>query len=308
MSLMVLGTVAIDNITTPHGSQTGLLGGSGCHFALSAQMFAPVHLVSVIGEDFPVEHMALLKRKGIDIQGVEVASGKSFRWDGEYDAADMNQALTKGTELGVLLTYKPRIPKNLINVPYVFLGNFDPSIQAYFLKQLNRTRLVGLDTMNLWIQHSLPALKKLIRSVDLFIVNDAEARALSGETNLIKAAQALEAMGPKFIVIKKGEHGVLFYSRRFMFGLPAYPVAGVVDPTGAGDTFAGGLMGYISSAGKVNEAVLRRACTYATVASSFNVEGFAHSRMKDMTRSRMDARARVFAKFAGINGFAKGDV
>lgn len=304
MSLIVLGTVAIDNITTPHGRRTGLLGGSGCHFALSARLFTKVHLVSVVGRDFPREHLALLRRRGVDISGIEEAGGKSFQWDGEYDAADLNQAITKGTELGVLLNYKPRVPEALRKASHVFLGNFDPAIQAHFLKNTGRPKLIGLDTMNLWIMHARPALAKLIKKVDLLIVNDGEARALSGELNLVRAARALQAMGPRYIVIKKGEHGVLFYSRAFIFGFPAFPVDQVVDPTGAGDTFAGGLMGYVSAAGKASETVFRQACLYATVASSFNVEGFAHDRMKDMTRSRLETRYRRFSQF--INHAEKG--
>ena len=297
MSLLVLGTVALDNIKTSRGHHRALLGGSAAHFSMSARLFTKVHLVGIIGEDFPPRHIQFLRSKGIDITSLITRKGKSFQWHGEYKDHDLNTAITLATEIGVLLNYRPQIASHQRRLPNVFLANIDPDIQLQLLRLMARPKLIGLDSMNLWIAHRKKALRILIPKVNLFVLNDGEARQIVGETNLIKAAKALRRMGPQLIVIKKGEHGVLFYCDKFMFTFPAYPVEHVIDPTGAGDTFAGGLMGYLSKSGRVNEATLRRAVIYATAMASFNVEGFGMAKTADLTLPRVHARMKKLVKF-----------
>ncbi len=297
MSLLVLGTVALDNIKTPSGFKKDLLGGSAAHFSMSARLFTDVHLVAVIGKDFPKKHAQFLKRKGVNLTSLQVGEGKSFRWEGEYKKEDLNSALTLATELGVLVGFRPQVAQEQRGIPHVFLANIDPDIQMELLEGMKNPRLVGLDSMNLWITHKLKSLKALMRQVDLFVANDGEARAISGEDNLIRAARALRQLGPRLIVIKKGEHGVLFYCDKFMFSFPAYPVDQVIDPTGAGDTFAGGLMGYLSQAGKINEKTLKKAVIYATTLASFNVEGFGMSRTAPLTMTEVHRRMKTLMRF-----------
>ncbi len=297
MSLISLGTVALDNITTPSGKQRALLGGSASHFAMSARLFTKVHLVSIVGDDFPSEYMDLLRKKGVDVTSVIERRGRTFQWEGRYDAEDFNTAITLDTELGVLLSYAPQVAFDQKGIPNVFLANFDPDTQMEFLKLMDNPKFVGLDTMNLWIDLKKKSLQKLLRKVDLFVANDGEARALTGETNLIQAAKAIEKSGPTFVVIKKGEHGVLVYCRRFMFAFSAYPVETVVDPTGAGDTFAGGLMGCLSTVNKINEKAFREAVLYATTLSSFNVEGFGVEQTARLTMPRVHARMKRLVRF-----------
>ena len=292
-----MGTVALDNIRTSRGHHRALLGGSAAHFSMSARLFTKVHLVGIIGEDFPPKHIQFLRRKGIDITSLIVRKGKSFQWHGEYKEHDLNTAITLATEIGVLLNYRPQIAFHQRRLPNVLLANIDPDIQLQLLRLMDKPKLIGLDSMNLWIARKKKALRILMTKINLFVLNDGEARQLVGETNLIKAAKALRKIGPQLIVIKKGEHGVLFYCDRFMFTFPAYPVEHVVDPTGAGDTFAGGLMGYLSKAGKVNEATLRRAVIYATTMASFNVEGFGMAKTAEMTLPKVHARMKKLVKF-----------
>lgn len=297
MSLITLGTIALDNIKTASGMKRSLLGGSASHFAMSASLFTKVYLVSVIGEDFPSQYIQLLKRKGVDLASVIQRDGKTFQWEGEYKRNDYNTAITRSTELGVLMNYSPQVAHDQRNIENIFLGNFDPNIQMKFLKVMRNPKFVGLDTMNLWINHMRTSVLKLMKKANLFVINDGEAVQLSGETNLVKAAKRLRTMGPEFIVIKKGEHGVLFYCDRFMFAFPAYPVEEVVDPTGAGDTFAGGLMGYLSTVSKINETALRKAIIYATTLASFNVEGFAMAKTAPLTLPMVHARMKRLEKF-----------
>ena len=297
MSLMVLGTVALDNIKTHSGLRKNLLGGSASHFAMSARLFTKVHMVGIIGEDFPKRHLSFLKSKDIDLTSVIVEKGRSFAWRGEYKKGDYNNAITLATELGVLLNYQPRIASHQQDIPNIFLANIDPDVQMKLLSLVRRPKLIGLDSMNLWINIKKPSLKRLMKKVDLFVANDGEARALTGEHNFIKAAKALRKMGPRYVIVKKGEHGVLFYCDQFMFSFPAYPVEHVVDPTGAGDTFAGGLMGYLTKVGNVNEANLRKALIYATTLSSFNVEGFGMAKTAPLTMQQVHARMKKLVKF-----------
>jgi sugar/nucleoside kinase (ribokinase family) len=301
MSLIVLGTVALDHVKTPSGAKKDMLGGSAAHFSMSARLFANVHLIAVVGQDFPDKHLAFLKRKGIDLTSLKIGEGKTFRWQGEYKKEDLNTALTLATELGVLQDYIPSAAEHQKNIPNVFLANFDPDLQMKLLSTLQKPELIGLDSMNLWIHHKSASLKKLMKKVHLFVANDAEARALTGEGNIIKAAKRLSQMGPKMIVVKKGEHGVLFYSKNLMFSFPAYPVDRVVDPTGAGDTFAGGLMGYLSKARKVDEKSLRKALLYATTLASFNVEGFGMAKTAPLTMSDVERRLKTLVKFSSVH-------
>lgn len=300
MSLVVLGTVALDHVKTPSGSKKDMLGGSAAHFSMSARLFTPVHLVAVVGRDFPQKHLDFLKRKGIDLTSLKVGTGKTFRWRGEYKKGDLNTALTLATQLGVLENYVPEIADHQKHLPNLFLANIDPDLQLNLLKQLRSPQLIGLDSMNLWIAHKQKSLRHLMKQVHLFVANDTEAKTLSGENNLVMAAKRLRAMGPKMVVIKKGEHGVLFYSDKFMFSFPAYPVDKVLDPTGAGDTFAGGLMGYLSKVRRVDEKSMRRAVLYATTVASFNVQGFGMGKTAPLTMRDVDERMKHLIKFFSI--------
>lgn len=297
MSLLVLGTVALDDVGTPSGIRKNLLGGSAAHFSMSASLFTDVHLVGVVGHDFPEKHLNLLKRKGVNMTSLKKQQGRSFHWKGEYKKGDFNTALTLATELGVLKSYVPEVSPKQQNISNVFLANYEPDVQMQLLQLMNKPKLVGLDSMNLWIEHKKKSLLKLVKKVDLFVLNDGEARALTGRQNLIKAAKSLRKLGPELIVIKKGEHGVLFYCDKFMFSFPAFPVEEVVDPTGAGDTFAGGLMGYLSQKKQINSNILKEAAVYATILSSFNVEGFGVSKTARLTVPDLDKRVKEFKKF-----------
>ena len=296
MSLMVLGTVALDNVKTPHGERRNMLGGSAAHFSMSACLFTQVHLVAVIGKDFPKEHVSLLRKKGVNLSSLKEADGATFRWGGEYKKEDLNTALTLETQLGVLQEYAPEIRPNQRHVPNIFLANYDPDLQMELLHLVRKPKLIGLDSMNLWIDIKRESLLRLMKMVDLFVANDGEARALTGERNLIKAAKHLRKLGPKLIVIKKGEHGVLFYSDELLFSFPAYPVEQVVDPTGAGDTFAGGLMGYLTKVGRLNANSLKQAAIYATTLASFNVEGFGMAKTAHLTLPQVHQRMKKLMK------------
>lgn len=296
MSLITIGTVALDNLVTPSGKKEFLLGGSASHFSVCARLFTPVHLVSVIGKDFPEKHLKYFKKKGINLDSVTIADGKTFSWTGEYKKEDLNTAITHTTELGVLEQYMPQVVSEQKKIPNVFLANFDPDIQMSFLKLMSNPKFIGMDTMNLWIDIKNKSVKNLMKKVHLMIVNDREAKLLTEETNLHKAAKAIRRMGPGMVVIKKGENGVMFYSDQHHFAFSAYPVETVVDPTGAGDSFAGGLMGYLSQSGRVTQKTLHKALLYATTLSSYNVEGFGMAKTADLTMAGVNARLRELCK------------
>ena len=293
MGILVLGTVALDSVRTPFGARKELLGGSAAHFSMAARLFTKVNLVAIVGKDFPGEHISFLRRKGLDISSLIIDKGKTFRWEGEY-RGDLNTALTLNTELGVLSAFKPRISEEQSRIKNIFLANVDPDIQEHLLRKMRFPKLVGLDSMNYWINHKRKELIKLLKHVDIYVANDQEARTLSGENNIIKAARALRGYGAKMVLIKKGEHGVLFYSDKFIFSLPAYPVEKVIDPTGAGDTFAGGFMGYLVKAGRINALTLKKALAYGTVAASFNIEDFGLDRTSGLKRQDLDKRLNKF--------------
>jgi sugar/nucleoside kinase (ribokinase family) len=272
-----------------------MLGGSAAHFAMSARLFTNVNLVAIIGEDFPAKYIDFLQKKGVILTSLIKERGRTFKWEGEYKG-DLNTALTLNTELGVLSAFRPVVSEGQKKIEYIFLANVDPDIQRHLLEHMHSPRLVGLDSMNYWIHHKRGALLRLLKKVDIYVANDQEARALSGETNLIKAARCLRSYGPRMILIKKGEHGVIFYSDKFIFSIPAYPTDRVIDPTGAGDTFAGGFMGYLTWAKKINAASIKKAIAYGSVAASFNVEDFGLNRTSRLTLDDLERRLSMFRK------------
>jgi sugar/nucleoside kinase (ribokinase family) len=298
-NILVLGTVALDTVKTPFGSRKYMLGGSAAHFSMSARLFTKVNLVAVIGEDFPPEHIEFLRRKGIVLTSLIKEKGRTFKWEGKYEG-DLNSALTLNTELGVLSAFRPVVSKEQKKIKHVFLANVDPDIQRHLLEAMHSPALVGLDSMNYWIHTKRPALLRLLKKVDIYVANDREARDLSGESNLIKAARCLSSYGPRMVLIKKGEHGVIFYSDKFIFSIPAYPTEKVIDPTGAGDTFAGGFMGYLSKAGNINALSLKKAIAYGTIAASFNVEGFGLERTAKLTLKDVERRLLSFRGLASF--------
>lgn len=296
MSILVLGTVALDTVKTPFGRRKNILGGSAVHFSMAARLFTTVNLVAVVGKDFPQKHIDFLEKKGIILTSLIRASGKTFRWEGSYER-DLNSAFTLNTELGVLSAFKPLVSQEQRRIKHIFLANVDPDLQRELLEGMRAPMLVGLDSMNYWIDNKRKSLMQLLKRVNIFVANDQEARALSQETNLIRAARGLSSFGPEMVLIKKGEHGVLFYSGRFSFCLPAYPTDRVIDPTGAGDTFAGGFMGYLASVKKINAANIRKALLYGTVSASFNVEGFGVERTSALTERQIRQRVTEFKRF-----------
>ncbi len=293
MSIIVLGTAALDTVKTPHGKRHEMLGGSAVHFSMSASFFTQVNLVAIVGKDFPQQHINFLKKKGVNLTSLVIEDGKTFRWEGEY-SGDLNTALTLNTQLGVLSIFRPQIAEHQRSIENIFLANVDPDIQRHLLSMVHKPRLVGLDSMNYWIDHKKASLVKLLKEIHIFVANDAEARSLSGETSLIKAAKKLHKMGAPIVVIKKGEHGVLVYYENTIFSLPAFPVEKIVDPTGAGDTFAGGFMGYLTRIKRIDAKAIKKAITYGTIMASFNVEGFGVERTSKVTRQNVEARMKHF--------------
>ena len=272
-----------------------MLGGSAVHFAMSARIFTDVNLVAIVGKDFPLKYIDFLDRKGVVSSSLIKSDGSTFKWEGQYKD-DLNVALTINTELGVLADFKPCISEKQRNIKNIFLANVDPDIQRHLLENMCSPCLIGLDSMNYWIHHKKNSLLRLLKKVNIYVANDQEARQLSGEFNLIKAARYLHSCGPDMVLIKKGEHGVLVYSDKFIFSIPAYPTQKVIDPTGAGDTFAGGFMGYLSKAGNLSQSSISKAAAYGTVAASFNVEGFGTERTCRLTMNDLQKRLAYFRK------------
>lgn len=294
MSLLVVGSVAFDNVETPFGKVENALGGSATYFSVSASFFTQVKIVACVGRDFPRRHISFLNKRKIDTSGLEVKQGKTFRWVGRYD--DLNSAQTLETHLNVFADFHPKLPVPYRNVRNIFLANIDPTLQGTVIDQMKRPSLIGADSMNYWIQNKKKELLKLLRRVDLFMTNDAEAGQLSGERNLRKASQYILSLGPKMVVIKKGEHGVILFSKDFHFYAPAFLVDKAADPTGAGDTFAGGFMGYITKCGRLNERNLRRAVVYGSVMASYAVEDFSFNRLARLKKSEIANRFKAFQK------------
>jgi sugar/nucleoside kinase (ribokinase family) len=295
MSILVVGSVAYDTVETPFGRAERVLGGSASFFSVAASFFSPVRLVAVVGDDFGDEQMAAFAGRPIDLEGVERVEGKSFHWQGKY-SYDLNARDTICTDLNVFEFFSPKIPASWRGSEQVFLGNIDPVLQRKVLSQVEKPRLVGCDTMNFWISGKPEELKETLKLVDVLLINDAEARELSGEWNVVKAARAIRAMGPKILIVKKGEHGVLMFSDHGSFAAPAYPLEAVFDPTGAGDTFAGGFMGYLASRPEPDEDTLRRAVIMGSTLASFCVEKFSLDRLRELTRDEIDERFRLFKK------------
>ncbi|HUJ17563.1 MAG TPA: PfkB family carbohydrate kinase [Nitrospirota bacterium] len=293
MSLLVVGTVALDSVKTPFGNVDNALGGSATYFSTSASYFTDVRLVAVIGEDFPKEHIQFLKSKNIDTRGLEVQTGETFRWQGEY-GYDLNEARTLATHLNVLATFKPAITPDFKSSDVVFLANVDPEIQLDVLRQVNRPKLVACDTMNYWIASKPDALKRTLKEVDVLTINEAEIRQLAGEASLVKAARTVQAMGPKTVVVKQGSYGALMFNGHSVFSAPAYPLETVFDPTGAGDTFAGGFMGYLTSTMNFSEDSMRKAVIFGSVMASLNVEAFSLDRLRSLDYREIEGRYREF--------------
>ena len=295
MSILVVGSVAYDTVETPFGRAEKVLGGSASFFSVAASFFAPVNLVAVVGDDFSEKAMSAFRDRPIDLEGLERTAGKTFHWQGKY-SFDLNARETVCTDLNVFEFFEPRIPDRYRRSEHVFLGNIDPLLQRQVLDQVERPRLVACDTMNFWISGKPEELKRTLAAVDILLINDAEARQLSGEWNVVKAARAIRAMGPHTLVIKKGEHGVLMFSEEGSFAAPAYPLEEVFDPTGAGDTFAGGFLGYLAGSPKLDEAALRRAVIMGSTLASFCVEAFSLDRLLTLSRPEIDARYRLFKR------------
>lgn len=292
-SILVVGSVAFDSVKTPFGEAHEILGGTATHFSVSASYFAPVRVVGVVGEDFGDKQMEVFRKHKIDTQGLTRAAGKTFRWKGEY-GYDLNEARTLDTQLNVFEQFDPVLPASYRSSEYVFLGNIDPELQLNVLKQVERPRIIACDSMNFWIKGKPESVKNTIKHVDILIINDAETRMLANEPYLIKAANKVLAMGPKTLIVKRGEYGVLMFSGKSVFGAPAFPLEDVFDPTGAGDSFAGGFMGALAQAGEVNDRAFRRAIIFGSVMASFNVEKFSLERTTNLTRAEIDERFKQF--------------
>jgi sugar/nucleoside kinase (ribokinase family) len=293
MSILVVGSVAIDSVETPFGRGENVLGGSATYFATSASFFTGVNLVAVIGDDFPQEHLDFLTSRNIDLTGLSRESGKTFHWKGRY-GYDLNEAHTLDTQLNVFQTFRPQIPAQYADTDYLILANIDPHLQLEVLEQVKAPKVTACDTMNFWISSKPEVLKQVIAKVDFLIINEGEARQLTGETNLVKAARAIRDMGAKNLIIKRGEYGVLFFSEGSVFAAPAYPLENVFDPTGAGDTFAGGFVGYLANTGNLSPEGIRQAIVYGSVMASFTVEDFSLNRLRILDYPQIENRYREF--------------
>ena len=301
-SVLIVGSVALDSVQTPRGKVDRALGGAAVYSGVAASFFAPVRVVGVVGEDFPQEHLDYLLSRGIDLRGIQVASGKTFYWAGSYEGS-MDQAQTLTTELNVFQDFRPRLPEDYKSSKYVFLANIDPELQLEVLAQTPDTRLVGCDTMNYWITGKRDALLAVLKKVDVAFLNDAEAKMLVGESNLTTAARRIQELGPKYVVIKKGEHGALMYcGMDSCFAAASYPLPEVIDPTGAGDSFAGGFMGYMAAAGVVDEANMRKAVIYGSTLASFNVQDFSLERFRRLTNEEVNSRYEEFKRLMFFEG------
>jgi sugar/nucleoside kinase (ribokinase family) len=300
--------MALDSVRTPIGEVTEALGGAADYSAVSASFFSPVQLVGVVGSDFPQEHLDFLASKGIDLAGVQVVQGgKTFRWSGFYDF-DLNIAHTLDTQLNVFADFAPTLPEGYADAKYVFLANIDPDLQLQVLNQVKAPKLTMCDTMNFWIEGKRSSLIKVLERVDIAVINDAEARQLTGLLSTVKAAREIQRMGPKTVIIKKGEHGALLFHGREHFSAPSYPLETIVDPTGAGDTFAGGFIGYIASQDDISIVTLRKAVVVGSVMASFNVEDFSLNRMRSLNSKQIHSRFKEFKDIAYFDGITAATV
>jgi sugar/nucleoside kinase (ribokinase family) len=306
MSILVVGSVAFDDISSPSGSVKNILGGAATYFALAASYFTRVRVVAVVGEDFAAEHEQILKERGVDTGGIERAPGKTFRWGGHY-VDNLNEAKTDFTELNVFEKFQPRIPREFLDTEFLFLANIHPTLQAAVRLEMDRVRLTGGDTMNYWIQRTPKELAETLKRVNLLLINDTEVRMMAHDPSLPRAAKKVLAMGPQALVVKHGEYGATIFFREGAFGVgshpfraPALPIDEVKDPTGAGDSFAGGFMGYIASQDEINREVLKRALFYGGVMGSFAVERFGTERLQKLTREQIDARFQIFRELTHL--------
>jgi sugar/nucleoside kinase (ribokinase family) len=300
MSLLVVGSVAFDAIETPFGKADRTLGGAASYFALAASYFTPVRIVAIVGDDFTSEDEAVFRGRKIDLAGVEHAPGKTFFWAGRY-SQNLNERTTLATELNVFANFRPTLPGGYCDSSFIFLGNIDPTLQRSVLHQVyGKPKVVGLDTMNYWIERTPAELRQTLKHTHILMINDDETRQLTGEHNLMRAAKHIFKMGPRTLVIKRGEHGALMVHDKFLFSVPGYPLEEVHDPTGAGDSFAGGFMGALASAGRINPQTLRRAMVYGSVLGSFAVERFGVERLVQLSRREIHARARRFSQLTSF--------
>jgi len=293
MSLLVVGSIAFDSVKTPFGKVEEAIGGSAVYFSLSAGFFNDINLVAVVGKDFPEHEIAFLNTRNVDTQGLQKVDGKTFRWKGEY-SFELNEAHTLETHLNVFENFTPEIPDSYRDAEYMFLANIDPELQWSVLQQVKSPDFVGMDTMNFWIGRKREALMEVLKKVNILTINDGEARQLTEEANLVKAARKILSYGPKILIIKRGEYGALMFNGASIFSAPAYPLETVFDPTGAGDSFAGGFMGYLSNVQNVNEETLRRAMIFGSVMASFNVEDFSINRLRSLKYKEIEQRFRMF--------------
>ena len=295
MSIVVVGSIAFDTIETPEGRAAEVLGGSATYFALAASYFAPVELVAVVGEDFPDHERSFLAGRGVDLAGVEVRGGRTFRWAGRYHE-DMNVRDTVELQLNVFGEFQPVLPAAYRDAQYIFLANIHPGLQGDVLDQLTQPRLIACDTMNHWIEGAWSDLGRLLARVQLLVINDEEARLLSRERNIVRAARRILEMGPESVIIKRGEYGAIYVGPDTVFAVPAYPLDAVLDPTGAGDTFGGGVMGYLAASGDVSPAGVRKGIVYGSVLASYTVEAFGIERLRGLGREEIDDRYRQFVR------------
>lgn len=291
--ILAVGSVALDDVETPFGRVTDALGGSAIHFSAAASIFSKVRVVGVVGDDYPLERLAFLEERGVDLGGIERAEGRSFRWSGRY-THDLGTAHTLDTRLGVFADFHPRVPDAFRHPDILFLGNIDPRLQLEVLGKVERPRIVACDTMNFWIEGSRHDLMAVLEQVDILLVNDAEIRQLAGDPNLVRAAQWVRERGPQRVVVKKGEHGAVLFDDDGVFFLPAYPLEEVFDPTGAGDAFAGGFLGYLEGTEELDARTLRNALVHGSTLGSFAVEDFSTGRLHTVTRAQVARRVREF--------------
>jgi sugar/nucleoside kinase (ribokinase family) len=301
MDILVIGSVAFDSVETPFGRGDDVLGGSATYFSTSASFFTGVQLVAVVGDDFPEEPKEFLSSRGVDLAGLQTRPGKTFRWKGRY-GYDLNEAQTLETHLNVFETFHPQLPESYRKAEYVFLANIDPELQLEVLNQVERPKLIACDTMNFWIDGKRDALVRTLGHVDILVINEAEVRQLADEANLVKASRAVLAMGPKTLVVKRGEYGVLVFTEHSIFSAPAYPLEEVFDPTGAGDTFAGGFMGYLAATNNLTDETIRKATVFGSVMASFTVEDFSLDRLRKLSWAEIEERFRHFQALTTFEG------
>lgn len=293
IKLLVAGTVAYDSIETPFGKAENVLGGSALHFTNAASFFTDVGIVATVGSDFDMKGISFLEERNVDMSGIEVDQGKTFRWEGKY-GYDLNQAITLKTELNVIETFKPKVPESYREAEFLFLANIDPELQLHVIGQVKKPVALVLDTMNFWIENKLDQLMEVIRRVDMLVINEAELREITKEHNLVKGARKLIELGPSCIIAKRGEYGVFMMNRDEVFLAPAFPLEDVFDPTGAGDTFAGGFMGYLANVGEATSETVKQAIIMGTVMASFNVEDFSINRIKTLSMGEIKERYSAF--------------